>query len=126
MPEVNITIDGRYYAIQCDVGQETRVIELGKYVDARVKDMKSSGAGTQQASQLMVLTSLVLADEIYELRNQLEQAKYAINQPAPTPRETPKPIVYQGLEPQQSKEIADKIAKLAARVDTLAKRVKKA
>jgi cell division protein ZapA len=119
MSEVNVIIDGRNYAIQCDAGQEQRVIDLGKYVDARMRDLKQNG-GTAQSSQLMVLTSLVLADEIYELRNQ---------QPIPSSvsaiRETPQPIVYQALEPRQEKELAEKITKLASRVDTLTKRVKK-
>ena len=126
MTEINLTIDGRNFAIQCDAGQETRVQELGRYVDSRIRDLKGSGAGTSQNSQLMVLASLVLADEIFELRAQLEQAKYAINQPpAVQTRETPKPIVYQGLEPAQEKELSEKITKLATRVDTLTKRVRK-
>ncbi len=128
MTETNVIIDGRNFAIQCDTGQEARVQELGRYVDSRIRELKGSGAGTSQSSQLMVLASLVLADEIYELRQQLEQAKYAINQPpaGPPVRETPKPIVYQGLEPAQEKELSEKITKLASRVDTLAKRVKNA
>ena len=126
MTEVNILIDGRSYAIQCDHGQEQRLQDLAAYVDKRVRDLKGSGAGTSQSSQLIVLSTLVLADEIFELRTQLEQAKYAINQP-PAPvaiRETPQPIIYKGLEPEQEKQLADKITKLASRVDTLTKRVK--
>lgn len=126
MSEVNVIIDGRQYAIQCDLGQEQRVLELGKYVDSRLRELKGNG-GTSQNSQLMVLTTLVLADEIYDLRQQLQNAN-ANNQsqtPAPAVRETPEPIVYQGLEPRQERELADKITKLASRVDTLTKRVKK-
>jgi cell division protein ZapA len=124
MSEVNVIIDGRNYAIQCDAGQEQRVIDLGKYVDARMRDVKGNG-GTAQNSQLMVLTSLVLADEIYELRAQMAQLQQQAPAPAPAERETPKPIVYQGLEPRQERELADKITKLASRVDTLTKRDKK-
>lgn len=66
MAEVNVTINGRTYGIACDDGQEQRVLDLGKYVDERLKEIAKAGAASNE-SHLLVLTSLVLADEIFDL-----------------------------------------------------------
>lgn len=66
MAEVNVTINGRTFGIACDDGQEQRVLDLGKYVDERLRDISRAGAANNE-SHLMVLTSLVLADEVFDL-----------------------------------------------------------
>ena len=66
MAEVNVTINGRTFGIACDDGQEQRVLDLGKYVDERLREISRAGAASNE-SHLMVLTSLVLADEIFDL-----------------------------------------------------------
>lgn len=71
MAEVNITINGRSFSIFCEDGQESRVSELGGYVDSRLKEVASAGAATNEA-QLMVLTSLMLSDEIFDLRKDID------------------------------------------------------
>lgn len=68
MAEVTVTINGRNYGIACDNGQEQRVIELGNYINERLNSIAAGGAATTE-SHLLVLTSLVLADEIQELRD---------------------------------------------------------
>lgn len=74
MAEVNLSIYGKSYGIACDDGQEDRVLELGGYVDARLREIATAGAATND-SHLLVLTALVMADEIYELRDRLEAVK---------------------------------------------------
>lgn len=65
MARVEIAINGRTYTVACDEGQEDRVRELGAYVDDK---LKSLGGGGASEAQLLVLTSLVLADELIEQR----------------------------------------------------------
>lgn len=72
MAEVNLSIYGKAYGIACDDGQEDRVLELGKYVDARLREIASAGAAAND-SHLLVLTALVMADEIYELRERMKE-----------------------------------------------------
>ncbi len=69
MAEVNLSINGRSYGIACDDGQEKRVRDLGHYVDQRIKEVARAGAANNDA-HLLVLTTLMLADEIYELREE--------------------------------------------------------
>jgi cell division protein ZapA len=68
--EVTIYINGRSYDISCDSGQEGRITDLAAYIDQRLQQISRSGAAYNDA-HLTVLTSLVLADELFETREQL-------------------------------------------------------
>lgn len=80
MAEVDIRINGRQFSIACDDGQEQRVMDLANFVDSRVKEMAAAGAGTNE-SHLLVLTSIVMADELFTARD----AATSGHQPAAAP-----------------------------------------
>jgi cell division protein ZapA len=65
MAQVDVQINGRYYAVACDDGQESRVRELAGYIDERVRRLGASGS----EPQLLALAGIILADEIFELKN---------------------------------------------------------
>ncbi len=67
MAEVTITMNGRNYGIACDDGQERRVTELARYVDQRLREIARAGAATNE-SHLLVLTTIILADEIADMK----------------------------------------------------------
>ena len=67
MAEITLTINGRNYGIACDDGQERRVLELGRYVDQRLREIARAGTATNE-SHLLVLTSIILADEIADMK----------------------------------------------------------
>ena len=66
MAEVTVNINGRNYGIACDNGQEDRIRELGNYINERLGSIAAAGSVATE-SHLLVLTSLVLADEVHEL-----------------------------------------------------------
>ena len=68
MAEVTIYINGRSYDIACDNGQEGRIVDLAAYIDQRLQQISRTGAAYNDA-HLTVLTSLVLADELFEGRS---------------------------------------------------------
>jgi cell division protein ZapA len=117
MAEVNLLIDGRTYEIACDDGQEHRVQQLGTYIDQRLKEV-ARGSGTANKAQLMVLTSLLLADEVFDLRDTMSQAANANTQ-------VPQEVIYEGLTPQDEHVITSAISSLAARVEKLTARIQK-
>lgn len=82
MAEVDIRINGKQFSIACDDGQEQRVIDLANFVDSRVKEMAAAGAGTNE-SHLLVLTSIVMADELFNARDAVttsgQSAKMPLN-----------------------------------------------
>lgn len=70
MSEVNLSINGKNYGISCDDGQERRLRDLGFYVDQKMKEIARAGAANNE-SHLLVLTALMLADEVFDLRQDI-------------------------------------------------------
>ncbi len=63
MGQVTVTINGRNYEIACDDDQENQLARLGAYIDKKVADLVSS-VGQVGDTRLLVMASLLLADEI--------------------------------------------------------------
>lgn len=116
MGEVSLAIHGRNYGVACDDGQESRVSKLGVYVDRRLREIASAGAASNE-SHLLVLTAIVLADEIQELREMLQSAKANSNiRPAPQAQQ-------QGISREEEEQIVEAIDHLASRINTVALRL---
>lgn len=115
MGEVSLAIHGRNYGVACDDGQEPRVSKLGVYVDRRLREIAAAGAASNE-SHLLVLTAIVLADEIQELREMLQNAKANSNIEPPVP-------VQQGISREEEEQIVEAIDHLASRINTVALRL---
>ncbi|MFQ5984812.1 MAG: cell division protein ZapA [Alphaproteobacteria bacterium] len=74
MAEVTVTINGRGYRIVCDDGQEEHVERLAARVDKRVGDLVAS-VGQVGDGRLLVMASLLIADEVSDLGAELERVK---------------------------------------------------
>ena len=65
MAQVEVKINGRNYQIACDDGQEAHLLQLGEYIDKRVQELVSA-VGQVGDSRLLVMVSLLVADELVE------------------------------------------------------------
>lgn len=74
MAQVNIAINGRNYQISCDEGQEEHLIRLAEYVDKKVSELVS-GMGQVGDNRLLVMASLLVADELAESYGKLRDAE---------------------------------------------------
>jgi cell division protein ZapA len=74
MASVAVTINGRRYEIACDEGQEAQLSRLGRYVDDRVRQL-AAAVGPLGDTRLLVMTSLLLADELSDKNQELESYK---------------------------------------------------
>lgn len=110
MAEVSLNIHGKAYGISCDDGQEGRVIEVGKYVDRRARDIASAGAASNE-NHLLVLTALVLADEIKELQEHFQN-----------PGQGGFPV--EGLSTDEERRIVRSIEQLAVRLDSVTSKLR--
>ncbi len=70
MASLSITVNNRDYHIACDDGQEERLNRLASYIDGRLRDIKTS-MGIVSDNMLLVLLSLMLADEMEDLKRQM-------------------------------------------------------
>lgn len=111
MAEVNITINGRNFGISCDDGQEQRVLDLGRYVDSRLREIARAGAASNE-SHLLVLAALMLADEVFDLREDVSILS----------------ANARNLEDAEREEamVAGAIGQLAERIDQIARRIQSA
>jgi len=71
MPLVNVTVNGRDYAIACDEGEEGHLKELAGHVDTKVRELAGS-IGQVGDQKLMLMAAVLITDELLEARARLE------------------------------------------------------
>lgn len=72
MSQVAVTVNGRPYKVACDDGQEPRIRRLAQYVDARVGEFVKT-VGQVGEARLLLLAALVIADELSDANEALQQ-----------------------------------------------------
>jgi cell division protein ZapA len=74
MAEVAVTINGRVYQMACDDGQEEHLLALSHKVGSRVEELANS-VGQVGDARLLVMTSLLIADELSDLRAEIDELR---------------------------------------------------
>lgn len=74
MARVDIDLNGRTYGITCEEGQELRLREIASFVDAKMGALAQGKMGASE-TQLLVLTALTMADQLFDLRAELAKAR---------------------------------------------------
>lgn len=110
MPRVDVTLNGRTYRVACDEGQEERLKRIAAYVDGRLQSLAASAGGASDV-QLLVLTCLLLADELHDLKDELAATR-ALAIQAPAPRD--------------DEEVVAAMDHLARRIEDIAARLERA
>lgn len=72
MARIEVTINHRKYPIVCESGQEARVRELASFIDGKAQTIARAAPGSSD-SVIMALTTLMVADELFEARRQLDE-----------------------------------------------------
>lgn len=115
MAQVNLNIHGKAYGVACDDGQEHRVLEVGQVVDAKAGDIAKAGAASNE-NHLLFLTALMLADELMDLREEIQHVSNGVQQQAAPTQAEAAPI-------QDEEEILLAIDHLKQRLDTVSERL---
>ena len=110
MARVDIMINGRPYPIACDDGQEDRVRDMAAFVDDQLGRLRST-AGSASDMHLMIMVSLMLADQLFDTAGNMRQT--------PPPPPAPRPSA-------DDPALAARLGKLADVVEGLAERVRHA
>jgi cell division protein ZapA len=74
MGQVSVTLNGRTYRLECGEGEETHLIALAEYLSSHVDTMKRK-FGQVGDDRLILMASLVVTDELWELRRQMQELK---------------------------------------------------
>ncbi len=109
MGQVSVTLNGRTYRLECGEGEETHLIALAEYLGSHVDTMRRK-FGQVGDDRLILMASLVVTDELWELRRQMQELKTNL------------------AEARRDRSVADESAKhfnadLAARVSSAADRL---
>ena len=102
MPQVTVTVNGHPYPVACDAGEEPRIRELARIVDAKVQGFVAQSPRGGEA-RLLMLAALVLADELSEANDAQKRLAAAA-------------AVAGGDDPV----LADSIDRLASRIEAVA------
>ena len=71
MSQITVKVNGRNYEIACDDGQEAHLTRLAQYVDRRVDELIAA-VGQVGDARLLVMASLLVADELSEVYTELD------------------------------------------------------
>lgn len=82
MGQALLAISGRQYRISCRDGDEDRIGRLGEELGARAERL-TAALGVMPETQLLVMTALMLADELADARTGQPAAPAATTAAAP-------------------------------------------
>ena len=74
MGQVVVKVNGRDFPLSCADGQEPRIRRLAQYVDAKIGDFVGR-VGQVGEARLLLLAALVIADELSDANDALEQER---------------------------------------------------
>lgn len=74
MGQVTVTINERAYTVACDDGQEEHILQLGRFLDEKAREI-SRDVGVVSDSLLLVMTALIVADELTDAKGELEHLR---------------------------------------------------
>lgn len=120
MKNIEITINGHNYKLACDAGQESHVEQLAEEVGMRATQL-AQGMPNANETMVLVMTCLMLADELYESRQEAGTLHEHLMMMKAAGLEMPKQ--QEGAEYAQSvlattmNEIADHLEMMAGNVE---------
>ena len=74
MAQVTLRINGYAYTVGCQDGEEQHLQAMAGEVDRRIETIKAS-AGPSGEARMLVMASLLMADDLYELNKALQAAQ---------------------------------------------------
>lgn len=117
MARVDITLNGRTYTVGCEDGQEPRLRELARYLDAKLREVARTSGGTLPTEpQLLAMVALVVTDQLFDLKAEYDRlaaqgGEAAIPGTASVPPETEAAVVA------AVDHLAKRIEDIAARLE---------
>lgn len=121
MTQVDVSINGRTYAISCDDGQEAHVGRLARYLDQKVAALAKS-VGQVGDARLLVMASILVVDELVETDQALKQARVVGGQaamPQQVTQAVPAPVPIAAQSPADDAILAETLNRLAHRIDLI-------
>ena len=78
MANVNIKFNNKDYLLSCDEGQEESLKQLTKFLDKKYSELKDK-LGNIGENKLLLITTIQLIDEYFDLKQRVTQQKQRLN-----------------------------------------------
>ena len=78
MANVNIKFNNKDYLLSCDEGQEESLKQLTKFLDKKYSELKDK-LGNIGENKLLLITTIQLIDEYFDLKQRVTQQKQKLN-----------------------------------------------
>ena len=111
MGQVVVKVNGRDFALSCADGQEPRIRRLAQYVDAKIAEF-AKNLGQIGEARLILLAALVIADELSDANEALQQERLR-TRPVGNPGGEATEAAASGI-----RGIAERLESIAARIET--------
>ena len=111
MGQVVVKVNGRDFALNCGDGQEPRIRRLAQYVDGKIGEF-AKNLGQIGEARLILLAALVIADELSDANEALQQERLR-SRPVANPSADATEAAASGIH-----GIAERIEAIAARIET--------
>ncbi|MGH1350247.1 MAG: cell division protein ZapA [Methyloligellaceae bacterium] len=79
MSDVAVTINGLRYRLTCEEGEQEHVARLASHIDDHVLSIKRA-VGSVGNDRLLVMAALMIADELWDAKNELRGMQTRIDQ----------------------------------------------
>ena len=112
MGQVVVKVNGRDFALNCADGQEARIRRLAQYVDAKIGEF-TKNLGQIGEARLVLLAALVIADELSDANEALQQERNLTRAAADAAGDRAGDAAASGI-----RGIAERIEGIAARIET--------
>ncbi|QJE73347.1 cell division protein ZapA [Aerophototrophica crusticola] len=120
MARVEVVVNGRGYMVACEDGQEGRIRELAGVVDETLREIAGDRPSGSEP-QLLLVTSLVLADRLQELQAEVQALRGARLGLAPAA-----PIQVPARGAAEDEAVVSAVDTLAKRIEDIAARLDRA
>jgi cell division protein ZapA len=112
MAQVSIKINGRDYLIACEDGEEEHLTFLAEYVNRQVDGLVEN-VGQVGEARLLLMASLLVADELSETSRQLDELRGGGETGADTAGGMSAPVA-----PADLAKLTERIEDIAARLES--------
>ena len=110
MAQVTLRINGFAYTLGCQDGEEAHLQAMAAEVDRRIESVKAS-AGPSGEARMLVIASLLMADELFEAGQKLAAAESAAGTSAEGAKDA---------APAADPKLGRRLGKLAKRAEDIA------
>jgi len=121
MAQVTVLVNGRNYTLACEDGEEEHLTALAAFIDGRVAELGRS-IGQVGDARLMLMASLVVADELAVAHERAEELEHEIEELKQKPPEIAEiaPVVANAVNEDAFAEVIEAAAK---RIEDIAARL---